>query len=298
MNIYRIHLELLCGVISLPFLLVGCPKPTPNPPAVPPPPFTSDAHWSVPAGVNHIFVAAWGGGGGGSSGDDAPGDAGYGGVGGFGSIASIADTDVNPGQEYVITIGLGGAGGIRNGHDGNGQPGGNTTVSLIGQLPAFVGQGAPGGAIIDSPNTDSGNKVMPPDISGFTTPGRGLWSGRHPGTPGRDAPTYKTAIPGYTSSTGGVGAPSLPTCNDQYGASGGGGGAGFGNGGEGGQGGHNGGEHPSPADHAGKQGSSGGPGAGGGGGGGGGDAGGAHGIGGSGGNGVVVIWWITPPNSP
>ncbi len=88
--------------------------------------------WNVPEGVTKILIEAWGAGGGGSA---------YGGGAGGGYVRSWIS--VTPGTPITYTVGAGGARGSGSGASANGQPGGNTTVSIVGgDRIAYGGDGA------------------------------------------------------------------------------------------------------------------------------------------------------------
>lgn len=71
--------------------------------------FTGSGTFTVPTGVNRVFVEGWGGGGGGSCGGTGATDYGYGGGGG-GYGAGVYS--VTPAQQITVTVGAGGAGGV------------------------------------------------------------------------------------------------------------------------------------------------------------------------------------------
>ncbi len=153
--------------------------------------------FTVPEGVNCIQVNAWGGGGGGSS---RSGDAGGGGGGAFaGSLLAV-----NPGENYVITIGSGG---------NPGAAGGNSSFSNL-VIAAGGGSG----------NGESGSIGG----SAASSTGETKWSGGNGGS-----------APNYTSGGGGGGGGSAyPTAIGNPGSNGGNfyggtGGTGSGNGGRG-----------------------------------------------------------------
>jgi hypothetical protein len=78
--------------------------------------FTSSGTWSVPAGVTSVTVDIWGGGGGGSGGDSAQ-------VGGGAGAYVHSVVNVTPGNNYTVTVGTGGTGGIGGGAVGSGGTG-------------------------------------------------------------------------------------------------------------------------------------------------------------------------------
>jgi hypothetical protein len=110
-------------------------------------------NWTVPAGINKIFVLGIGGGGGGTGGNSGYGtsrkDSGAGGGGGDGAVPYFVLLDVTPGETLTITIGIGGTGGtgglvsgtendpVRLGNIGFN--GGSTLVSGEKFLVSFLG---------------------------------------------------------------------------------------------------------------------------------------------------------------
>jgi cysteine-rich repeat protein len=69
----------------------------------------ADTTWTVPAGVTHVTVEAWGAGGGGGNGDGSRG-------GGGGGAYAKTDLTVTQGTQYTVKVGLGGSSG-NNGVD-------------------------------------------------------------------------------------------------------------------------------------------------------------------------------------
>ena len=116
--------------------------------------------WTVPPGITHIMVDAWGGGGGSSNGTPGLGF----GIGGGGGGYARAFVTVTPGTTYVIFVGGGGAAG-QDGYNSSLQFGGQTLVIATGGhatgfagtastapgLPSIVrvggGTGGPSGAV-------------------------------------------------------------------------------------------------------------------------------------------------------
>lgn len=99
--------------------------------------------WTVPTGVTQILVRIWGaGGGGGYTSTGTGGD--HGGGGGGGGYAEKY-FDVVPGSVFSYTIGTGGTG-KANSSDGDGQAGGDTTItSPASATPASTTVTAGGG---------------------------------------------------------------------------------------------------------------------------------------------------------
>lgn len=109
--------------------------------------FTSNGSFTVPAGVNQIYITVWGagGGGGGASGSSLPSSGAGGGGGGY----AAGSFRVTPGQVIPITVGVRGTGG---GVSGAGATGG---TSSAGSLISATGGGG-GSAGINGNGTTSG----------------------------------------------------------------------------------------------------------------------------------------------
>jgi hypothetical protein len=100
--------------------------------------FTSSGTFTVPAGVTKIDIEAWGGGGGGAGGSSVVNET-SGGGGGGGAYVKITSMTVTPGQEYTITVGVGGTGGTNASFDGKA-----SSVS-IGSIIIIEAEGGKGG---------------------------------------------------------------------------------------------------------------------------------------------------------
>lgn len=186
--------------------------------------FTSSGTFTVPAGVNMVYVTAVGGGGGGGGGVASGYDvniAASGGGGGSGYYVEDKMVFVTPGSSIPITIGAGGNGGAAKTKGGNG----GTTLfgSYLSVSGGIGGAGAPGAY---GPNAG----------------GAGGASGGQSQRGNYVYPCYKEAGQNGGNIGGNLGG-ILPTISTHYvsesaccyGASGGGGGASiFGNGGNGG----------------------------------------------------------------
>ena len=101
--------------------------------------FTTDGTWTVPNGVDKLFIIAVAGGGGGAGGYvDVSGD--FCGVGGECGEAFIGIKNVTPGETLTITVGIGGAGG-EGGSGGMGSNGTDTTIvgSVSGNILTLKG---------------------------------------------------------------------------------------------------------------------------------------------------------------
>lgn len=91
---------------------------------------TASSTFTVPAGVNQLFVRVWGGGGGGGGSGTVAQTAGGGGGGGY----AEGVISVSPGQTISAVVGAGGAGGV-------GGAGGAGGASSFGTLTANGGSG-------------------------------------------------------------------------------------------------------------------------------------------------------------
>jgi hypothetical protein len=158
---------------------------------------TSNGSWTVPEGVTHITIEAWGGGGGGSNISDINKDNSGGGGGAYAkSILSIS-----PGT-YSVTVGAGGAPGAPGGVSSFGNfiiaSGGNSGTANIGgaggQASTSIGQfkfsggngaDAPGGGGSSAGRTINGNNAS--GITGGAAPeGGGNGGSIPPGTNNRN----------------------------------------------------------------------------------------------------------------
>ncbi len=213
--------------------------------------------WTVPAGVNTVFVMVVGGGGGGGGAGVAGG-----GGGGAGSLPVCAPITVTPGGNVGISVGGGGGGGAANTNPGTGGAGGasyfNGPVSSIYSEGGAAGVGHGGGGAGGS--------------------GASSVAGMFHATGGAGGNTYGVTGGSGQGSVYNLGAPSAggPPASATNAGGGGGGGAGHGGGGAGGQG------YVHDTGYGGGVG-------GGGGGGGGNNFGGGNG--GPGGNGAVYVWY-------
>ncbi|HBR15402.1 MAG TPA: hypothetical protein DD723_07660 [Candidatus Omnitrophica bacterium] len=122
--------------------------------------FLTSGNFTVPSGINVVFVTSIGGGGGGGGGGSGGFENGGGGGGAAGGqVINLAPVTVTPKTTYTITVGSGGSGG--NGGVGpynqpgsNGQAGGDTSFGTLlvacgggggGKAPG-QNSGGPGGA--------------------------------------------------------------------------------------------------------------------------------------------------------
>ena len=237
--------------------------------------FTASGTWTVPVGVTSIGLLIVGGGGGGGSG----GNNGGGGGGGGGQFSIFPSIDVDAGEQFTVTVGTGGQGGIEpalagsNGTNSNIAPlGGGLLVSVLG---------GNGGATRGGDGGDSGG-----DGGG----GSGRGDGEGGGGGGGDESNGTDAV-GSAGGNGGAGSarssslfPEMPT----FGGGGGGGEGAIGaSGSGGGAGGTGGGGAGGNFDVAGSDGAANT--------GGGGGGGGALGDGGKGADGIVVIRVLAVP---
>ena len=99
---------------------------------------TGAGTWTCPTGVTSVDVQVWGAGGSGGGGGSTNA---HGGGGGGGGGYSAATVGVTPGVTYNLTVGAGGAQ-VANGSNGN--PGGNSTITLDGPTVVTANGGAGG----------------------------------------------------------------------------------------------------------------------------------------------------------
>ncbi|MGN8176238.1 T9SS sorting signal type C domain-containing protein [Flavobacterium sp. 22076] len=104
------------------------------------PPFTTSGSMVVPAGITQVNVSAWGGGGSGGGASPTATNGRSGGGGGGGAYATQSNIAVTPGNTLNVVVGAGGAAST-----GNGNPGGNSTITeLSGSIFAAGGAGGTG----------------------------------------------------------------------------------------------------------------------------------------------------------
>ena len=110
--------------------------------------FTSSGTFTVPAGVDKVFITGCGGGGGGGGGWAVNGVYHSGGGGGGADLVLRKMINVTPGEEITVTIGVGGTGGlcIGNGNTStNGTAGGGTSFGALASVAGGgYGCGSPG----------------------------------------------------------------------------------------------------------------------------------------------------------
>lgn len=100
--------------------------------------FTSNGSFSVPDGVNLVFVEMFGGGG--SGGCNGTGiNAGTGAYGGEGGQYVVKPVTVTPGSSVTVTIGVGGAPSGTANSPVDGLPGTNTTFGAVRAAGGFGG---------------------------------------------------------------------------------------------------------------------------------------------------------------
>lgn len=232
--------------------------------------YNANGTFTVPAGVNLVYVLGAGGGGGGGGGAGSSGGvAGAGGGGGGGSTPYLAPLAVTPAAVLTVTIGAGGGGGnggIIGGNGGTATAGGTSQFDTL----VFPGASAGTGGIFSGAGGSGGGS-------------RPIWAGNIGGTGGAVGGTFAGSAGDRTVMAAGGGGGG----GSNGAGGGGGGGAGFGAGGGGGGGGSPpGGGNPANNNTS----------AGGGGGGG-------HGVatasggatGGAGGSGKIVVYWLGTP---
>jgi len=126
--------------------------------------FTSNGTFTVPAGVTHVTIEAWGAGG---SGGFSTRFGGRGGGGSGGAYAKTTNYFVNEGQGYVVTVGQGGVGNrdswfdninvvlAKGGINGNNAQGGTVYAtgasgSIAGSVGDIIFKGGNGGNGVDA----------------------------------------------------------------------------------------------------------------------------------------------------
>lgn len=119
--------------------------------------YTGSTTVTIPEGVNHIYIFGAGGGGGGAGGN---GGGTLAGGGGAGAVPQLFYMEVNPLDQYTLTIGAGGSGGSVNNPGG---AGGNSSFihTVTGVGPQF--RGAKGGIL--SASVFSGGDGLNYDIA-------------------------------------------------------------------------------------------------------------------------------------
>lgn len=130
--------------------------------------FTENGTFTVPEGIEGIYITACGGGGGGSLGYQ---QSSYGGGGGAAIVAKFFK--VTPGQNITISVGEGGAGAVETSSSDKALSGGNGTATIIGNLITLNG-GSGGSSYISGSNFNGGS-------SGGTGGGNGGSSGEYNG---------------------------------------------------------------------------------------------------------------------
>lgn len=243
--------------------------------------FNSNSTFTVPAGVNLVYIVGAGGGGGGGGGltpvAGSPSGGSGGGGGGGGSLPSEAvPLTVTPAAVLTVTIGAGGGGGAIG---VAGSAGGNSafgTVVFPGALGGGIAAPVGGGASGTAGGAGGSNSLA----WAYTAGGNG-GAGGNVGVNGSAGSTGQRSRTSIGSAGGGGG---VNAGGSGGGGGGGGGGAGFSTNGAGGGGGGvtGGGGNPASANTGG----------GGGGGGGGRGNGGVGGAGGAGGSGKIIVYWL------
>lgn len=177
---------------------------------------TGANNFTIPSGVTEMYVVLVGGGGGGAGSENGR-NQGYGGGGGgalsYGVIPTI------PGQNLIMFVGAGGAGGPAVG--GNGVAGGTTYISSSAGILIQAGGGAGG---VERSTTSAAGGIS----SGFYRTGGGN-GGAGGGATGNDTGGGGGGAGGY-SGNGGAGGGTAGGSNGAGGAGGGGGSTNFGQG--------------------------------------------------------------------
>ena len=190
--------------------------------------FNSSGTFTVPEGINTLYILGAGGGGGGAGGNGGGTEAGGGGAG---AVPQWHVMQVSAGQSWTVTIGGGGSGGGVN-NDGN--PGGNSSFIRSGIGPTF--HGGKGGRIVGATGIFGGGDGLNYDVLTPSSVSQGISSDVFPDWTNSNHFTYGgdgNSVNGGTGQSG----QSSPYANGGNGGSGsdhgGGGGAGFGTGGNG-----------------------------------------------------------------
>lgn len=111
---------------------------------------TSSTLWTVPDGVNEIFVVAVGGGGGGGYGNTAATD--YSSSGGGSGFVASAILRVHPGDKYPCVVGAGGQGGQGGSSGLRATAGGTTSFGNV----LFAAGGNPGASASNASSSSDG----------------------------------------------------------------------------------------------------------------------------------------------
>lgn len=191
--------------------------------------FTANGNFTVPSGVQTVYVTAIGGGGGGGGGAGYynGGSAGAGG-GGAGRSAIKVPVQVTPGSIIPVTIGSAGVRGTGGGPGGVGQNGGNGGTTSFGTFITLAGGGGGTAGGVNNGGKDGG--VGGSGGGSYGTDGVSILAGT--GGTGGSSPLGTAGGSGRGGSSGGQNA----TEGFGFGAGGGGGGGSYGSGTSGGNG--------------------------------------------------------------
>lgn len=137
--------------------------------------FTSSGTFTVPAGVDNIFVTATAPGGGGGSGEGGAANAGSGGGGGAGGFIIKMPVDVSSASSITMTIGTAGTGGaVAAGAGNDGTDGGNTVIGngadTLGVIETLTGgaKGLGGASTLGGAGGANGTVTNRSEIGGDT----------------------------------------------------------------------------------------------------------------------------------
>ncbi|HEX2921312.1 MAG TPA: DUF2341 domain-containing protein [Bacteroidales bacterium] len=159
---------------------------------------TSSGNFTIPAGVDHITIEAWGGGGAGGAATGNPAAGG----GGAGGAYAFKHLDVVPSSIHYVTIGAGGTGGAGAGPSGGG--------SSFSSTSTIFAQGGAGGGLASANSSNGAGGVA----SSTSSIGDFVFKGGNGATG-----VYSTTV-GYGGS-GGSGAGSTGIGNNAVGQTGG-----------------------------------------------------------------------------
>ena len=165
--------------------------------------FTNSGIFTVPAGVNIVWVSLVGGGSGGGGTDGFVPRIANGGGGGSGDVHYRVPVSVTPGEAVNITIGGGGLGGTSGGGSGAGGVSSfGTHLSANGGGTAQPGQTLVSGGLAGGPGGSSGQGGYAVTIPTGPLTGQNIGIGGWGGANILGSTSFKTAIDGMNGSDG------------------------------------------------------------------------------------------------